>query len=266
MSTYEEQVEVVAKLNVIDDVFFHKLMDDKEVAEEVLRILLEKPRLKVIECRTQKYLRNIGAHSVILDFVCRDEDDSVIHVEVQKKDQDNYQKRMRFNISNIDTYYTEKGIKYDEMPDVYAVFISQFDIFNEGRTVYHVGRIIDETGSRVDNGIHEVYVNTSIDDGSDIAELMQYFKKSIGEHNKFMKLCNRVKFFKEAQEGVTWMCKELEEYTNKRTNEKVRETNIQTAENLLKNGASIELVANSIPSLTHDDVVRISQQISGSGI
>jgi hypothetical protein len=45
----------------------------------------------------------------------------------------------------------------------------------------------------VDNGIHEIYVNTAINDGSDIAELMQYFKKSVGEHENFMKLCKRVK-------------------------------------------------------------------------
>jgi hypothetical protein len=263
MKTFEEQLELVAKLNVIDDVFFHKMMEDIEVAEEVLRLILEKPKLKVIECHTQKFLRNIGAHSVVLDFVCREEDGSIIHVEVQKENQDNYQKRIRFNISNIDTYYTEKGIKYKDMPDVYAVFISRFDIFNEGRTIYHVSRVLDETGSRVDNGIHEMYVNTSVDDGSDIAELMQYFKKSVGEHKKFMKLCNRVKYFKKSQEGVTDMCDVVEEYAEKKAKAREKEAYIQTAENLLRNGASIELIAKSMPSLTYEDVVNLSQQIFG---
>lgn len=31
MQTYEEQQEFVSKLNVIDDVFFHKIVEDKEV-------------------------------------------------------------------------------------------------------------------------------------------------------------------------------------------------------------------------------------------
>ena len=43
MKTYEEQKSFVAKLNVIDDVFFHKMAEDKEI----LRILLSKPNLKV---------------------------------------------------------------------------------------------------------------------------------------------------------------------------------------------------------------------------
>jgi hypothetical protein len=199
MNTYEEQKAIVAKLNVIDDVFFQKMVEDIEVAEEVVRILLEKPKLRIIKSETQRFLRNAGAHSVVLDLLCEDEDHSTIHVEMQKKDDDDHQKRVRFNISNIDTVFTEKGIKYEELPDVYAIFISNFDIFSEQRTIYHINRVIEETGTVVDNGIHEIYVNTAIDDGSDIAELMQYFKKSVGEHDNFMKLCNRVKYFVKLQ-------------------------------------------------------------------
>ena len=34
MQTYEEQKAFVSKLNVIDDVFFQKMAEDGEVAEE----------------------------------------------------------------------------------------------------------------------------------------------------------------------------------------------------------------------------------------
>ena len=78
MQTYEEQKAFVAKLNVIDDVFFQKMAEDQEVAEEILKIILEKPKLKVIDSKVQRFLRNIGAHSVILDLICEDEDHSII--------------------------------------------------------------------------------------------------------------------------------------------------------------------------------------------
>jgi hypothetical protein len=86
MNTYEEQKAIIAKFNVIDDVFFQKMVEDIGVAEEIIRIILQKPKLNVIKCETQRFLRNIGAHSVVLDLVCEDEDHSIIHVEVQKKD------------------------------------------------------------------------------------------------------------------------------------------------------------------------------------
>ena len=72
MQSYEKQRELVSKLNVIDDVLFHKVVEDKEVCEEILRIILNKPDLAVVESQPQRFLRNLGAHSVILDVLCQD--------------------------------------------------------------------------------------------------------------------------------------------------------------------------------------------------
>ena len=78
------------------------------------------------------------------------------------------------------------------MPDVYLIFLTKFDIFREKHTIYHMERVIKETGTVVENGTHEIYVNTAIDDGTEIAKRMQYFKES--------------------QKGVTEMCELVEEY------------------------------------------------------
>ena len=192
MKTPAEQTALIQSLNVIDDTFFHKIAEDHEVCEEILRIILEMPHLKVVQCQAQRFLRNNGAHSVVLDALCELEDGSAANIEVQKADDDNHQKRMRFNQSNIDTLFTEKGIKYKALPDVYMVFISKFDLFGKGRTIYHIDRVIRETGDIAENGVHEIYVNTDVDDQTTIAELMQYFKESKGTHEKFIKLCNKI--------------------------------------------------------------------------
>lgn len=205
MKTLDEQMAFVQKLNVIDDIFFQKIAEDREVCEEILRILLEMPKLKVIQCQVQRFLRNNGAHSVILDALCELNDGSMANIEVQKADDDDHQKRVRFNQSNIDTVFTEKGIRYEDLPDVYMVFISKFDIFEKGRVVYHIDRVIRETGDVVSNGVHEIYANIAVDDGSEIAELMQFFKKSEGINAKFPKLCGRVNYFKQEKAGVKSM-------------------------------------------------------------
>lgn len=232
MQTYEEQKAFVSKLNVIDDVFFQKMAEDREVAEEILRIILEKPKLRVIDSKVQRFLRNISAHSVVLDLICEDENHSIINCEVQKED-------------------------YKELPDVYIIFISKFDTFHENRTIYHIDRVINETGTVVENGTHEIYVNTAIDDKSDIAELMQYFKKSVGQNPKFPKTCRRVDYFKKTREGASIMCKLVEDYAA----EKLRQAEIQTASNFLRNGVSVDIVAKSIPSLTREFIVELSKKI-----
>lgn len=111
MQSYEKQRELVSKLNVIDDVLFHKVVEDKEVCEEILRIILNKPDLAVVESQPQRFLRNLGAHSVILDVLCQDSSGDYFNIEVQKKNDDDHQKRVRFNRSNIDTAFVESGIK-----------------------------------------------------------------------------------------------------------------------------------------------------------
>ena len=109
------------------------------------------------------------------------------------------------------------GLDYKELPDVYIIFISKFDIFCEKRTIYHIDRVIKETGTIVENGTHVIYVNIAVDDKSDIAELMQYFKKSVGQNPKFPKTCSRVDFFKKTKEGASIMCQVVEEYAAEKT-------------------------------------------------
>lgn len=48
------------------------------------------------------------------------------------------------------------------VPNVTMVYISAFDIFKKGKTIYHCKTVVKETGEAVDNGLMEVYVNTVI--------------------------------------------------------------------------------------------------------
>ena len=54
------------------------------------------------------------------------------------------------------------------------------------KLIYHIDRVIRETVGAAENGVHEIYVNTDVDDQTTIAELMQYFKESKGIHEKFI--------------------------------------------------------------------------------
>ena len=260
MQTSTEQQALIKQLNVIDDVFFQKIAEDKAVCEEILRIILQKPKLKVIDAQAQRFLRNIGAHSVILDLLCEDEDGARINVEMQKTDDDDHVKRVRFNSSNIDTTFTEKGLDYKDFPDIYVIFISKFDMFQEGKTIYHLETIIKETRTSVTDGIHRIFVNCAVNDESDIAELMQYFKNSTCKNNKFPKLSDRVYYFKESKEGADAMTQVVEEYANK----KVLERDKETAKSFLQNGASVELVKKSIPTLSVEFIEKLSRQLTAA--
>lgn len=215
--------KVVADLRPIDDTFFSKLIEQKEFCQELLRIILKKENLVVLKITTQKNLRNIKAKSVVLDVLCVDLENKYYNIEVQRADNDNHQKRARYNISNIDTYIAEKGTNYKDLPDIYVVYISEFDVFKKGKTIYHIRRIVEETGDMVDNGIHEVYVNTKVDDHSDIAELMKIFKsEKVPNNKKFPNICRTIRNFKE-EKGSGNMCKIVDDYAKEYAKEHVEE-------------------------------------------
>lgn len=95
-----------------------------------------------MEHKPQAVLRNIKGRSVTLDLKCTDENGVIFGVEVQKRDNDNHQKRVCYNMANLDTAESEKGVKFDELKDVYEIYISKFDVFGKNKTVYHIDRII----------------------------------------------------------------------------------------------------------------------------
>ena len=208
--TLEEKRQKVAKFNVMDDVFFQKMMEDKEVCEEILRIILDDSKLQVVECVPQASIKNIIGKSVVLDVLCRDETGKYYNIEVQKADDDDHQQRVRYNGALATTFAMRAGEDYKQMPDVRIVFISRFDVFRAERAMYHVDRVVRETGQIVDNGQSEIYVNAKVDDGTPVAELMNYFKKSEGRNDICPKLSERVKIFKTEQKEVTAMCELME--------------------------------------------------------
>lgn len=116
----------------------------------------------------------------------------------------------------------EKGIDYKDFPDVCVVFISEFDLFEMNQTLYHVCRVVKGTDCYLENGTHEVYVNTAVDDGSEIAELMQYFSDSSGYHENFKAVCNRVHYLKESNREVISMSSVIEEYAQRYHEEKMQ--------------------------------------------
>lgn len=57
-------------------------------------------------------------------------------------------------------------------------------IFLPDRRYNHVDHVLRETGDIVDNGFHEIYVNTEIDDGTNVAAFMKVLKDNRLENDK----------------------------------------------------------------------------------
>jgi len=210
---FSEKKACVAKFNLTDDTFFRKVVEDTGACEEMLQIILDMPNLRIVENEPQYQLHNIDDRSVILDLLCRDGDGTAFFVEMQKENtHDDYEKRVRYYVSNVDTRNAEKGCSFKDLPDVYSVFISAFDIFNKGKTVYYIDRTLRNYAEKRNNGVHEIYVNATGNEPSQVTELMKYFLDSNGFNPSFPRISDRVQFFKQEKDGILSMSNIMEEY------------------------------------------------------
>ena len=191
--------------------------------QEMLCVILADPELTVISVTPQRDVANLMGRAVRLDAWCHLGDGRECDVEVQRAD-DDHVRRVRYNASGITWTKTNKGVNFEEIPDVCIVYISQFDFLGGGRTTYHVDKVIRETGVTVNDGLSEVYVNTKIDDGSDIANLMKCFLQEQVNNPKFPKLSARINELKNTEKGVSAVCTVMEEYQKDAVNKAIKET------------------------------------------
>ncbi|MDO4459796.1 MAG: PD-(D/E)XK nuclease family transposase [Clostridia bacterium] len=212
MLTLEERFERVKDLRPIDDVFFEVLADDIDVCQEILRTLMENDELIVNDVIVQSSERNLYGRSVRLDALCTLGDGTKCNIEVQRSDNDDHLKRARYNASVITSRETDVGEKFENIPELYIIYISEFDIFKLDRTTYHIEKVIRETGTLVDDGVHEIFVNTAVKDGTQISELMDCMTQTEVKNERFPHLSDRVSFLKSDEGGVNVMCDVMEKY------------------------------------------------------
>jgi predicted thioesterase len=227
IGTFEQKREQVKQFNLMHDDFFAVVMQDKKALETVLRILLEKDDLIVMDVRVQYVMRNLVGHSVILDVLAEDVTGKLYNVEVQVKNMDDYQRRSRFYQASMDTSFLNKGKHYEELQDIYIIFIASFDIFGKNDVRYEVERTLKGYQEVLDNGVHELYFNTKVKDGSRISKLLHYFEHTDESVDDYGPLSSAVRFFKTEERGVDAVCDEVRKYGDKRAEEAAERADAQ---------------------------------------
>ena len=154
--TLEEKEEKVRDFRPIDDAFFETLADDRAFCQEILRVILSDKKLVVEDVVVQNSKRNPYGHSVRLDALCTLGNGTKCNIEVQRSNNDEHLKRVRYNAASIAVVDSQKGDKFRELEDLYVVYISEFDVFHGGYTKYHVDSVVRETGKKVKDGLDAV--------------------------------------------------------------------------------------------------------------
>lgn len=206
--------ETAENLRIIDDAMFRLVAERKGVCQEVLRILLDRPRLKVVRVIPQCVITSLH-REIILDVLCVLEDGAYMNIEMQKGSGNDDIKRNRFYAAATTASHTPKGTDFSDIPQVTILYITEYDALHNGQMITYVKRCMktDEGYVPVDDGEDIFLVNTAVKDSSEKSELLQLFlRRDAFEVAKFPELSKAVKYFKETEGGFGEMCKTVEDY------------------------------------------------------
>lgn len=240
---HEEDLRRIRDFRLMDDNFMSKVFEDKPCAEFLLRIILNRDDLKVKEVHGQHDLNNIQGRSVRLDILAVDYENRAYNVEVQRSDSGAVAKRARYNSGLLDANLTRKGDAYDALNETYVIFIIEKDVLRGGLPIYHINRIIEETGKPFGDDAHIIYVNSQIKDETALGKLMHDFTCTDPDDMNYPVLAQRVRYFKEDTKGVATMCRAFEEVREESAREAKHEQAIESAKTMLADGLPYETIA-----------------------
>ena len=218
MSKIEERdriTEIIQKFTLFSNVFMKVVFRDVPACQHVLRILTGDKNLEVSNVRTEYEIAKVKSRDSRLDVLAETGNRALYNLELQRDQYLDHAKRVRFYNAMVDSEMLEKGTEYDELPDLTTYYISETDLWKKGQTSYRLEKNLTKTNAPYPDGVDIIYVNAEVDDHSEVAQLMKYFKTADPHDNSQGELSKRVHFLKCEEEGRKIMCKvtdELVEY------------------------------------------------------
>jgi hypothetical protein len=189
---------------------------------------------------SQSALPNLRGRGVRFDILARDKSGKIYNIEVQRSDTGAVPKRARYNSAMLDTNTTAPGDDYDALPESYVIFITESDVLKKRFPLYHIDRIVRETGEAFGDDAHIIYVNGEYRGNDPIGALMHDFRCTEPDDMYSTILSKETGYYKKETKGVSSMCKIMEDFVREEREESRAEGREEgRVKELLKNIATL---------------------------
>ena len=258
---HQEDLQRIRGFRLIDDDFMNACFNDNlEGTELLLRIILNKPTINVKRVKTQKLMKNLTGRDIWLDIDAADDTGTEFNIEIQRADKGAERKRARYHSSIKDAYLLRPGDDFSKLPESYVILITENDVMKGGLPIYPVERMIIPTGKPFNDGEHIIYVNgDNKDSATALGKLMHDFFCTDPDEMHYKQLADKVRYFKENEEGVRTMCATLEKMRDETAKKATERTKVQLALNMIKDG---NLSIDQIAKYTMLEVDKIKELIN----
>ena len=172
-------------LNLMDRFLFSELIESAEAYKLILEIILERE----ISFKGQPIAENEKRKELLgkiarLDVCAIGDDNRVYNADVQKENENNMHKRMRYYGALMTSKLLPEGtIDYNRLSDLCMIVIAGFDMGGEGKYRYTVRRMYEGYPDKdVYDGEVILYLNTKGKDtegvSSELIAMLEYFEET----------------------------------------------------------------------------------------
>ena len=137
-------------------------------------------------------------------------------------------------------------------------------MLHEGQPIYHIERCyIGKNGPvKFNDQLHIIYVNSEIVDDTPLGKLMHDFRCTDPDEMHFKILADRVRYFKQDEEGVRVMCKAMEDMRNEAAEKAAKQERRRMALKMLAKGKMSHEEIAEYCELSLDEVKELAREKS----
>ncbi len=146
------------------------------------------------------------------------------------------------DVNSVDERFHYYQQMLEKLPESKVIFIVDDESEKNVEPILHIKRTVKETGKNYDDKSEIIYINALIQEDTELGKLMHDFHCSRADDMYSEVLANRVRELKETQEGVKFMCKEMDKiYQAGEIRGKY-----ETAIKLIELGVNEEMIAEAV--------------------
>lgn len=209
----QDYQQIWENLTLSNDFLFGKIMNDKKLCTEMIKRILpdiDIGKIKLIQ--SQKSSKStFDTRGVRFDVYAKSDNKKIFDCEVQTSDKKDLPRRTRayhivMGLEALNKNILKKSGSYNDLPDVFVIFICTFDPFNQGRHIYSFyNRCNEDVKLKLNDGAATIFLNTEgkIDDVSPkLKAFLDFMKGEPSEEDSFIQELDKKLF--QAKQNSRW--------------------------------------------------------------
>lgn len=168
--------KTLKELTLKDNFMFGAVMCDENNCKRLLELVLEFPIERVEVSKERSIVYHPEYKGVRLDVYAKDENNTHYNVEMQAVFHRALGKRARYYHSQIDMDLLTTGKEYAELPNVYVIFICDFDPFGMKKYRYTFRHLCLESSTvQLEDGYETIFLSTCGENSEEVSrELVKF--------------------------------------------------------------------------------------------